>query len=29
MTLAAIYNQNDMEFAATTQRKSIGFKTAM
>ena len=29
MTLAAIYNQNDMEFAATMQRKSIGFKTAM
>jgi hypothetical protein len=26
MTLAAVYNQNETEFAATTYRKSIGFK---
>ena len=26
MTLAAIYNQNETEFAATTQRKSVGFR---
>lgn len=25
MTLAAVYNQNDMEFAATTYKKAIGF----
>jgi hypothetical protein len=29
MTLAAIYNQHETEFAATLQRKSIGFNIAV
>lgn len=29
MTLAAVYNQNETEFAATIQRRSVGFKIAV
>ena len=29
MTLAAVYNQNETEYAATTQRKIIGFRNAV
>jgi hypothetical protein len=29
MTLAAVYNQNEMEFGATTLRSSVGFKIAV
>ena len=29
MTLAAVYNQNETEFAATVQRRSVGFKIAV
>jgi hypothetical protein len=29
MTLASIYNQNDMEFSAKSQRRTIGFKAAV
>jgi len=29
MTLAAVYNQNEMEFDASSSRKSMGFKTAI
>ena len=29
MTLAAIYNQNETEFVAATQRRSVGFKIAV
>jgi hypothetical protein len=29
MTLAAVYNQNETEFAAATNRKSMGFRIAV
>jgi hypothetical protein len=29
MTLAAVYNQNETEFAATMQRRDVGFKIAV
>jgi hypothetical protein len=29
MTLAAVYNQNETDYAATTQRRTIGFKNAI
>jgi len=29
MTLAAVYNQHETEFLATSQRKSMGFKIAV
>ena len=29
MTLAAVYNQNETEFVAATQRRSVGFKIAV
>jgi hypothetical protein len=28
ITLAAVYNQNEMEFAATMQRRMVGFTCA-